>query len=512
MSHGRFSVLLASPYFRQALEARGWRIPETQGEHNPLKEKSMDKDLEKVGQDIEASGKAIRDLAKTGQGSAEPFVLRAADGRIVPLGSGRPVGSPSFIHSQGEKPYSVARLMLALAEKNPEIAPMEYSISKKLEAAGYAPSFGGVWVPLGGDELWRTPGFEAHMDALALEIKQAFPRFEVDPEEIAWIQRRFSLKAMDPLDDTAGGSLIPLPAQGPLIEAMRAQAVFSRAGATQVPLPPQGAIHFPREMGDPTFAWLAPNAQISDSTPTTGGITLSPKRAGGLVKLPNDLLRFASPAAEGLVRTGLAQRGALTEDLAFLEGAGATLTPLGLLNYNRSTAETPTADKVTLHVAGTVGNDGNTFTPEDVLKMMGLIEEAPDPQGPNAWVMRPTMFVGLANLRSGTGAGAGTGPFLFPVTRGALGGAVSKELSGLPVLTSTQVSKTRAKGTASNLTYILTGNFRRFYIGRVGAIELAASTERGFELDQTWIRAILRVDGAATRPEAFCVCATLVIP
>jgi hypothetical protein len=45
------------------------------------------------------------------------------------------------------------------------------------------------------------------------------------------------------------------------------------------------------------------------------------------------------------------------------------------------------------------------------------------------------------------------------MTRGDLGGAVRKELTGVSVYTSTQVSNTRAKNAGANLTYILIGNF-----------------------------------------------------
>ena len=42
------------------------------------------------------------------------------------------------------------------------------------------------------------------------------------------------------------------------------------------------------------------------------------------VKLNNELLRFASPSAEGLVRFDMARVAALKADLAMLEGTGGT--------------------------------------------------------------------------------------------------------------------------------------------------------------------------------------------
>jgi HK97 family phage major capsid protein len=239
-------------------------------------------------------------------------------------------------------------------------------------------------------------------------------------------------------------------------------------------------------------------------------LNLIPKRAGALVKLPNDLVRYSVGVAEMFVRTALVERAALTEDSAFLEGTGGTLVPLGILSYPRSAAsDTPTADKLTVHPGGSVGVNGDTFLPEDVLKMMALVEEANDPDGANAWIMRPLFFAGLANLRAdAVNAGDRKGPFLFPI----MGAAIGKQLAGLPVRTSTQASNTRAKGSASNLGYVLCGNFRRALIGRVGVIELAVSTDAGFAADQVQLRAIIRVDFGLTHAQSFCISDTLVFP
>ena len=436
-------------------------------------------------------------------------VRKDASGKPWQFGRGE---APAHLHSRGEQPYSLSKAILSIVTRDKTKAPLEWSISEKLEQAGYAPSFGGLLVPLGSDELWRVPGHEQEIERLAVVVKQAFPII-ADPEEVAYLHKQYAAKAMDPLDETLGGSLIALPSQGELITLLRPLAVVSRAGAQQIPLPPSGGLQYPKETGDPVFSWLSPNATITDTNVTTGALTLIAKRAAALIKVPNDLIRYARPTAEALLRNSLAQRAALTEDLAFLEGSGGTIVPQGIINYALSVNNTPTRDKITLHNATTAGANGDTLEVEDVLKMMGLVEEAPDPFGPNAWIMRPLMFTGLASARADAVSAADKkGPFLFPVTRGALGGAVEKVLAGLPVLTSTQVSKTRAKGTGSNLTYILCGNFREAVIGRVGAIELAASTDAGFTADQVWVRGIIRVDFGLRHPESFTISDTLVIP
>ena len=57
------------------------------------------------------------------------------------------------------------------------------------------------------------------------------------------------------------------------------------------------------------------------------------------VKVNNELMRFASPSAEGLVRLDMARVAALKADLAMLEGTGGTQIK-GLLTYSRHRART----------------------------------------------------------------------------------------------------------------------------------------------------------------------------
>jgi HK97 family phage major capsid protein len=465
-----------------------------------------------MSKELEDLSRRVLERLKQGDSQARRV---DATGKQVPFakGDGTAFGdtAPAFIRSRGEQPYSLANVILSVATRDKAKAPLEWAISEKLEQTGYAPSAGGILVPLGGDELWRMPGYEQVVERVATEVKQAFA-VQADPAEVMALRKQLATKAMDPYDDTLGGSLL-VPMQGELINLLRPMAVVSRAGARQIPLPPAGAISFPKEGNDPTFTWLGPNTTIPDSNQGTGSLLLMPKRAAGLVKVPNDLIRYARAAAEVLVRGSLAQRAALTEDLSFLEGTGGTLQPLGITRYPRSANNTPTRDSITLHNATTTGANGDTLEPEDALKAMALVEEAPDPMGATTWMMRPLLFASLANARAdAVSAGDKKGPFIFPVTRGPMGGVVEKMLAGLPVLTSTQIAGNRVKGSGTNLTYTLCGNFTQALIGRVGVIELAASGDAGFASDQTWIRAIIRVDFGLMHPESFVLTDTVIIP
>src|SRR5262249_42025358 len=150
-----------------------------------------------------------------------------------------------------------------------------------------------------------------------------------------------------------------------------------------------------------TAYWVGEGSPITESQPTTGNLDLQAKKLGVFVKLNNELLRFASPSAEGLVRFDMARAAALKADLAMLEGTGGTQIK-GLITYSG----------ITPHVGSTVGADGNTFTPADVALMEGKLPDAVD--APSAWVMRKAMFAALMNRRAdAVSASDAKGPFLF---------------------------------------------------------------------------------------------------
>src|SRR5438105_14088208 len=134
---------------------------------------------------------------------------------------------------------------------------------------------------------------------------------------------------------------------------------------------------------------------------------LQAKKLGVFVKLNNELLRFASPSAEGLVRMDMARVAALKADLAMLEGTGGTQIK-GLLTY----------DDLTTHAASVAGGTGDTFQPQDVALMESQLPDAVP--APTAWVMRKQMYAALMNRRAdAVSPGDAAGPFVFQPLRTA---------------------------------------------------------------------------------------------
>src|SRR5262245_32666095 len=390
-------------------------------------------------------------------------VDRAARGeRRVPWATSGPVG-------QDSAGYSVLKAAaFALGFVGPDQAKEEIHTHHQLRdlyaAYGFMPHHGqqSFLVPLASAHL---PVFEPQGMRLRDELREKMTaqakRF--DPDEADWLGRRIGLrsKALSTTDDSAGGVFVPLPMLGELIDLQRSMEVFASAGAREVALPPNGRVQFPKLTGASTAYWVGEGSPITESQPTTGNLDLQAKKLGVLVKLNNELLRFASPSAEGLVRYDMARAAALKADLAMLEGTGGTQIK-GLITYSG----------IGTHAASTAGGSGDTFTPADVALMESKLPDAVD--APTAWVMRKAMFAALMNRRAdAVSASDGKGAFLFRSTSAAT--APPAELYGTRVVRSSQVSAARVKGGASNLTYILLGYFPDWIVARMGVMEFLAS-------------------------------------
>jgi HK97 family phage major capsid protein len=320
-----------------------------------------------------------------------------------------------------------------------------------------------------------------------------------DPGEALWIRRKqlaaqgYGQKTLSWLNETSGGALVPPAEMGELIELLRNKEALVNAGVRTVPLPPQGRMKYPRQTSASLTYWVGENQPIRESEIGTGEVTLQAKKLAILIKAPNELIRFASPAAEALLRDDMTKSLALGLDLAGLEGLGGDHRPRGLIqhaNINRINSSVP-------------GANGDRVVAEDLYRMQAAVEES------NAefegYLMRPKCLYKYYPLRfDAVSQGDRQGGFLFNFIREP-GDGFKATLAGMPVTKSTQVSQSRSKGSATNLTYIIGGMFSDALLGMFGAIEFAATNvgDTAFQNDQTWVRGILSADFAVRHEAAF---------
>ena len=418
--------------------------------------------------------------------------------RRVPWVTSGPIGRDSA-------GYSVLKAAAyALGYVGPEQAKEEIHAHHQLRdlyaSYGFQPHGGAqsFLVPLASAHL---PAFEPQGQKLQTELRQKMTAHagQFDPDEAVWIGNRsgrnLRVKALGTTVDTAGGTLVPLPMLGELIDLQRNLEAFAAAGAQEIAMPPNGRIQFPRLTGGSTAYWVGEGTAITESQPTTGNLDLQAKKLGVLVKINNELLRFASPSAEGLVRFDMARAAAIKADLAMLEGTGGTQIK-GLITYTG----------VGSHTAGTVGANGNTFQPQDVAGMEARLPDAID--APTAWMMRKSLFAGLMNRRADAVTAADSkGQFLFRNAQ-STSAAPPVELYGTKVVRSAQISGARTKGTGIDLTYILLGYFPDWLVARLGVMEFLASGhgDTALQNDMTYLRGIQHIDAGPRNPASFVWC------
>lgn len=421
--------------------------------------------------------------------------------RRVPWVTSGPIGQDSV----GYSVLKAAAFALGFlgADQAKEELHVHHQLRDLYQSYGFVPHCGhqSFLVPWATSHL---PAFEPKAVRLRDEVraKMTADADRFDPDEADWIQRRLGLrpKALGTVSDIAGGTLVRLPRLGELIDLQRHLEAFASAGAQEIALPPNGRIQFPKLTGGSTAYWVGEAASITESQPSTGNLDLQAKKLGVFVKVNNELLRFASPSAEGLIRSDMARVAALKADLAMLEGTGGTQIR-GLLTY----------PDIGRHYASTPGTNGDTFQAQDVALMEGKLPDAV--AAPTAWLMRKQMFAALMNRRAdAVTANDQRGAFLFHPSRSAAD-APPSELYGTPVIRTSQVSAQRVKNSGTNLTYVLLGYFPDWIVARLGIMEFVASGlgDSALQNDQTYLRGIQHIDAGPRHPASFVLCDQLVI-
>lgn len=422
-----------------------------------------------------------------------------------------PFGSPHA--RKGEDPlssrgYSMVKALGVLAgHVSPENAKVECEVGTKLKEyhsghKGYAfAQQKSLMVPMAADHLVGD-------NRLACEIREVTKAgvSHYDPAEVAHFRTKLVAagytKALSWLDESVGGALVGPPAFGELIEVLRNNQVLMAAGCKVIPMPPTGRMIWPRQTTAMTAYHNGESTQLTESTPGTGDVNLSAKKLTTLAKLPNELFHFSSIPIEAFVREDMGKVMALRMDVQLLEGVGSTTAPKGLINYSNINTQTSNGTPAS-------ANAGYPIHPRDPYEMIAKVEEQNATF--RAFIMRPLLWSGLVNKRADAiTAGDGAGAFLFNVWREPSADMSVERLkvgnlSGYPVFKSTQVSKTRTRGSAVDLTYVLGGDFQDYLLALSPAIEFAVSNQGDtpFTYDQTWYKGVAYYDGAPRHEASF---------
>ncbi|MFN3297895.1 phage major capsid protein [Caldimonas sp.] len=276
---------------------------------------------------------------------------------------------------------------------------------------------------------------------------------------------------------TAGGNLVATDLlAGSFIEVLRNAMVLPGLG-TQMLTGLVGNVAIPKQTGAATAYWVAESNAPTESQQTIGQVTMSPKTVGAWTEISRKLLLQSSIDVESMVQTDLAAVLGLAIQQAAISGTGNSNQPSGLLTL------------ITPSVAG--GTDGAAPTWAHIVELESDVAVA------NALVENMA-YLTNAKVRGKlktTSKVSGQNGFVWE--------SGDTPVNGYRAAVTNAVPSNLTKGSGSNLSAIIFGNFRDLVIGMWGGLDLMVDPYTGSTAGTVRVVALQDVDVAVRYTESF---------
>jgi HK97 family phage major capsid protein/HK97 family phage prohead protease len=257
------------------------------------------------------------------------------------------------------------------------------------------------------------------------------------------------------------------------IDLLRNASVVFSSGAT-VMSGLRGNVAIPKMTAGSTAYWLAnETTAITESQPTIGQVTLSPKNVAALTEVSHQMLQQGDPSAEAIVMNDLASSVALAADIGALRGDDTGGDPLGII-------ETPNIGAFT----------GTSLDYAAVLNAQeDIVAANADRLGSIAYVCDPATATKLKTRVkfAGTDSPIWTGDYR------------NGTCADIPARATNQM--------AANT--MLLGAWSALIIGEWGTLELAVNPAQNFAAGTIGLRAWYTMDAAVRYPGAFSYAASI---
>jgi HK97 family phage major capsid protein len=315
-----------------------------------------------------------------------------------------------------------------------------------------------------------------------------------------------SMKALIAGVGSSGGFIIPPEYINEIIELLRPLAVVRSSNPRTMPMP-RGTMTLPAQTSAAVASYGNEVGPIASSQPAVGQIIAVYHKLKALVPISNDLMRFADPAADALVRDDLVKVCALREDLAFMMGDGTQDSPRGFLSFANTyclqQGGTPgtwlTTGDSTAAVGGNFITSNESYTLATVDQEVGgavnKLDSSNVPDMRRVWFMHPRSFNYLFFVQNSLGLY----PFREELSKGTF--------MGYPVKKSTQIPVNiwDANGANKDCSFVflvemtdallLDAMTLELTVSREGSyIDTTGAQQNAFANDETLIRGIMEHD------------------
>lgn len=250
----------------------------------------------------------------------------------------------------------------------------------------------------------------------------------------------------------------------------------------------QGQVDIPRQAAASTAYWIAEQGTITPSEGTFDQVTLRPKDVAALSQMSRRILMQSSIDIEQFVREDFAQIISLAIDLAAISGSGTSNQPTGILN-------TAGVGSVAL------GANGGAITWQAIVDLYKLIQVNNADAMNMAFMTNP--LVEAALLTTPKQASGVEGNFILQ--------SEIRRLLGYMLHCTNQVPSNLTKGSGTNLSAMIFGNWRDLIIGEWGILEILPNPYgSGYNKGAVDIRVMKTVDMAVRHPKSFSVITDIV--
>ena len=255
---------------------------------------------------------------------------------------------------------------------------------------------------------------------------------------------------------------------GDFIDVLRNASSVMAAGATMLQ-GLKGSVAIPKKTAASTAGWIATEGGASsESEPTFGQVTMSPKVVGAFTDITRLMMQQSSPDIEALIRNDLSAGIALAIDDGALEGSGSSGQPTGIKNTSGINAPTSFA--------------GVNPTFAEVVAMETAVAEDNALLGNLAYILPASMYGALKTTAKDSGSGQ------FVVEPGGT-------INGYRAIVSNQV-------TAGDLYF---GNFADCLIGMYGGLDITVDPYTSSNTGTVRIVALQTCDVAVRHAVSFAV-------
>ena len=272
---------------------------------------------------------------------------------------------------------------------------------------------------------------------------------------------------------------------GKYIDLLRASLRVRALGAT-VLSGLVGNVDIPKLKKSATSGWVAENTALSTSDQEVDKVSLTPKHAGAITEFSRNMLMQSTPDIEQLIRRDFAAILAEAVDAVAIEGGG-TNEPTGIL-------QTAGIGSVA------IGTNGGPVTWSKIIDLIAEVEI--DNAAGSAFLTNPKV---VKSARK-TAKVASTDSFMVMQSPG--------ELAGFPLAATNLVPSDLTKGTGSNLSALIFGNFADLLLGYWSELDVLVNPyeSTAYSKGNVQVRGMLTMDVNVRHAESFAAIKDLTTP